>query len=126
MSRRKIVMVAVVVAAAAGAGLLLWRGEGWTGVFLLVALVTVVLLQLDARRRLSDLAADVRRNRAELRTLAARVANQESARTELTRQLTRTTRTVGQLREEISAVDQHLGELDATIRSTTPPPTPRA
>ena len=125
MSRRQIVMVAVVVAAAAGAGLLLWRGEGWTGVFLLVALVTVVLLQLDARRRLSDLAADVRRNRAELRTLAARVANQESARTELTRQLTRTTRTVGQLREEISAVDQHLGELDATIRSTTPPPTPR-
>lgn len=112
MPRRQLVMVTVVVAALVAAALLIWRGEGLAGPLLLVALAAVILLQLDARRRLSDLAADVRRNRAELRTLAARTANQETELKELTRQLNRATRTLGQAREDVAAINDRLRHLD--------------
>lgn len=115
-------MVAVVVAAVAGAVLLLWRGEGLAGVFLLAALAAVLLVQLDARRRLSDLAADLRRHRAELRTLAARTANQETELQNLTHQITRTTRAIGQAREDITDVGDRVRDLDAALRDRRPPP----
>lgn len=104
MPRRQLVMVAVVVATAAGAVLLIWRGEGLTGPFLLTGLAVAILLQLDARKRLSDLAADMRRQRAELRTLAARNANQQTELKALTQQLSRSTRAVGETGDRVQAL----------------------
>src|SRR5699024_3757583 len=102
--RRQLVMIAVVLAAVLGAALLIWRGEGLAGGFALIALAAIILLQMDARRRLSDLAADVRRNRAELRTAAARTSTQESELKELGRQLNVSARAAGKAREHTEAV----------------------
>ena len=102
-------MVAVVAAAVVGAALLIWRGDGLAGAFLLLGLAAVILLQLDARKRLSELAGDVRRNRAELRTLTARTSNQASELKDLTRQVSRATRKVGQTSDEVTAVRDEVG-----------------
>ncbi len=97
-------MVAVVATAVFGAVFLVWRGEGLAGAFLLVGLAAAILIQLDARKRLSDLAADLRRNRAELRTLAARTANQATELKELNLGVRRNTRVTRQAHDEVTAV----------------------
>lgn len=116
MPRRQLVMVAAVAAALVGAALLVWRGEGLAGAFLLVGLAAVILLQLDARKRLSDLAADVRRNRAELRTLAARTANQETELKDLTRQVSRATRRISQASDDVTAVHEEVTAVGDQVR----------
>lgn len=82
MPRRRLVMIAVVVLAVLGSGLLLWRGEGLTGPVIVIALAAVVVLQLDARRRLATIGAEQRRAAAALRTLDR---GQAQTRTELER-----------------------------------------
>ena len=111
MPRRQLVMIAVVLAAMIAAVLLLWRGEGLAGGFVLIALAAVILLQMDARRRLSDLAADVRRNRAELRTAAARTSTQEAELKELGRQLNVSARAAGQARDYTEAALDRFDQL---------------
>lgn len=117
MPRRQLVMIGVVVAAVIGAVLLLWRGEGLAGGFALIALAAIILLQMDARRRLSDLAADVRRNRAELRTAAARMSTQESEVKELGRQLNLVSRAAGQARDEVARCAEQLTEVQRSLRA---------
>ena len=115
MPRRQLVMVVVVAAALIGAAVLIWRGEGLTGPFLLAGLAVAILLQLDARKRLSDLAADLRRNRAELRTLAARSANQQTELKALTQQLSRSTRAVGETGDGVRALADRMRHVEAAL-----------
>ncbi|WP_169579562.1 class I SAM-dependent methyltransferase [Ruania albidiflava] len=119
MPRRQLVMIAVVLAAVLGAALLIWRGEGLAGGFALIALATIILLQMDARRRLSDLAADVRRNRAELRTAAARTSTQESELKELGRQLNVSARAAGKARDHSEAVLDRLDQVEGLLAQQT-------
>ena len=115
MPRRQLVMIAVVLGAIIAAVVLLWRGEGLAGGFVLIALAAVVLLQMDARRRLSDLAADVRRNRAELRTAAARTSTQEAELKELGRQLNVSARAAGQARDHTAAAMDRFDQLEGLL-----------
>ena len=108
-------MLAVVAASVIGAVFLVWRGEGLAGAFVLVAVAAVILLQLDARKRLSELAADLRRHRAEVRTLAARTANQRTELQELTRKASQASRTVSQVRDEVSGVGHQLHSVQTLL-----------
>lgn len=115
MPRRQLVMLGVVIAALVGATVLIWRGEGLAGAFLLVGLAAAILLQLDARKRMSDLAADLRRNRAELRTLTARTANQQTELKALTQQLSRSTRAIGQAGDRVKVVAGQVRDVEAAL-----------
>lgn len=119
MPRRQLVMVAVVLAAIIGSAVLIWHGEGLAGPFVLVAVAAVILLQFDSRRRLSDLAADVRRNRAELRTAAARIAIVETEQHDLAQQLNRAARAAGRAtgrtREEVIAVADQVSGIEEAL-----------
>src|SRR5699024_1456399 len=117
--RRQLVMIAVVLAAVLGAALLIWRGEGLAGGFALIALAAIILLQMDARRRLSDLAADVRRNRAELRTAVRRTHTQESELKELGRQRKVSARAAGQARDHTEAVLDRLDQVEGLLAQQT-------
>lgn len=115
MPRRQLAMIAVAAAAIIGAALLVWRGEGLAGGFALLALAAVVLLQLDARRRLSDLAADVRRNRAELRTATARLTTHQSEVQELLQHVNAAARAAGQARDNASTITKRLKALEGSL-----------